>query len=275
MAADADKQQPLDSAIYEGVVTHHRLLPRTHFFSYRVAMVYLDLDELDAVFARHWAWSRERWNFASFRRADYHGKPDQSLADAVRQTIHAATGHWHAGPIRMLTNLRYFGYLINPITCYYCFDSDETLQTIVAEVTNTPWRERQAYVLPFAGKSAVDAVNFPKLMHVSPFMPMDMDYLFKAGIPGEKLGLYMENQREGERVFTASLRLQRRAMAKANMAKLLSRYPFMTMQVAIGIYWQALRLWWMQIPFVPHPRKKTAHAEAADRHKKLQSDQGN
>ena len=98
------------------------------------------------------------------------------------------TGARPAGPIRLLTHLRYFGYSFNPVSFYYVFDATDTrVETIVAEITNTPWKERHAYVLPVAGAARAGGrawrFSFEKQFHVSPFMPMDMRYDWRFGAP--------------------------------------------------------------------------------------------
>src|SRR6187402_3302992 len=131
----------LASAVYEGVVTHHRHAPREHAFSYRMAQLYLDLDEVDRVFADRWLWSAKGRNFAEFRRSDYLGAPELPLAEAVRERAKASLGYRPGGPVRVLTHLRYAGVVFNPVTFYYCYEVDGiTLDCVVAEITNTPWR---------------------------------------------------------------------------------------------------------------------------------------
>ena len=138
-AHPATGERALVSAVYEGTVLHRRHAPHAHAFRYRMAQLYLDLDELERVFARRWLWSIERRNLAQFRRADYLGPTDLPLAEAVRARVEAATGARPQGPIRLLTHLRYAGVIFNPVSFYYCFGADgNTLEAILAEITNTP-----------------------------------------------------------------------------------------------------------------------------------------
>lgn len=252
----------MHSCLFAGQVRHRRFAPRAHQFAYRLFYVYLDLDELDQVFARRWLWSVRRPALAWFRRRDYLGNPNVPLKQAVQDRIEQACGKRPQGPIRLLTHLRYFGFVFNPVSFYYCFDADDTrVETIVAEITNTPWGERFTYVLPAPDDRSNRRLlrfDIPKDFHVSPFMPMDIDYQWYFTAPGDRLTVHMINLRDGVKQFDASLRLTRQTMTAGNCARVLGRYPFMTLKVIGAIYWQALRLYFKRIPFYPHPREHSS-----------------
>ena len=257
------RSKPLASCLYVGKVRHHRSTPVEHVFDYSLFQVYLDLAELDVLFRGRWLWSTSRPALARFRREDHLGPPTTPLSVAVQDLVESRLGWRPTGPIRLLTNLRYFGYVINPISLYYCFDDTDTnVVAVVAEVHNTPWGEQHCYVLDWPAEESLTAnavdrgmlrATQDKAFHVSPFMEMNHSYRWCITPPGEALHVNIENIHSGRQLHVATLSLQRRPITTLSLATVLLRHPWMTARVVSGIYWQALKLWWKGVKYVPHP----------------------
>lgn len=244
------------SAIYEGRVLHRRHAPAVHAFDYRIAQLYLDLDEAAHAFDGRALWSVDRRNLAEFRRSDYLAPHDRPLADVARDRVQQATGERPDGPVRLLAHLRYAGFVFNPVSFYYCHAANGALHSIVAEITNTPWQQRHAYVLPVRGARAAGRAlhwAFDKAFHVSPFMAMRRRYDWRFTPPGDDLRVHMRVLDGAALEFDATLALHRRPLDGPGLARVLLRYPLMTAKVVGAIHWEALRLWLKRVPVHDHP----------------------
>ncbi|HEY5285979.1 MAG TPA: DUF1365 domain-containing protein [Solirubrobacteraceae bacterium] len=241
------------SAIYEGTIRHRRFPVRAHEMSHRIALVYLDLDELDGLLDGRLIAGPP--GLVRFRRRDYLGDPYVGLGDAVRMLLERRTGSAPAGPIRLLTHLRTFGRCFNPVSFYYCFTPQEQLEAVVAEVTSTPWGERHAYVLERSGESPALAASFAKALHVSPFMGMEQRYTLHATVPDATLAVHIESHERGELAFDATLALRRAPLSRRGLAHLTTRYPAATLRVLALIYGHALALKLKGVPLHARPRE--------------------
>ena len=262
-----------ESALYEGTVRHRRFSPVGHAFTSRLVMTLLDLDEVEPLVDRLPLWSRRRWAPVRFDRRDYLDGSDRPLRQALGDVVEARLGRRPAGPVRMLTQLRTWGWLFNPLTVYWCYrpagaenrrrvddhgrtDDDLELDVVVLEVSNTPWKERHHYVIDL-GAGRGDGATFPKVLHVSPFMEMDLDYRVRFRGPrrgrGTPLTLRLELLDGDEKRFDADLSLRRVELTPVTAVTMLVRHPLQTLRVSAGIHAQALRLWAKRVPVVAHP----------------------
>lgn len=245
------------SAVYEGWVRHRRHHPRPHAFRYRLAMPFIDLAELDRVLALHPLFGFARFLPARFRREDYLGPAELTLAEAVRRRIARETGWCPEGPIRMLGHLRYFGYCFNPVVFYYCYGRDgRCLEAIVADITNTPWNERHAYVLPLdraERRGATHRFRFRKRFHVSPFLPIERDYDWRFTEPGDGLAVHMRVLDGSRCELDATLVMRRHALSRRSLGRCLWRFPPMTLKTIAAIHWQAFLTWRKRNPVYDHP----------------------
>ena len=264
----------MNSALYSGWIAHRRFAPRAHQFRYRIGLLYLDLDEQEAVLGLSPLSGDSRFAPFSFRESDYlkaFTSTGQRLIDAVRQQVGQVLGHEPQGAICLLTQPRSWGLAFNPVSFFYCHEADGQLAAILCEVTNTPWRERYHYVLPAQAATASEHQHFAvaKAFHVSPFMPRDLEYRMSFSPPGDRLGVHMADWQGEFKLFDATLNLQRQALDQHSLHAYLRRFPWMTAKTCLAIYWQALRLLLKRIPLVSHQAAdgtyKTAAVQPKDR----------
>ncbi len=257
----------MNTCLYRGVVHHRRHDAIGHGFRKSLAMVWLDLDELDEAFERTVLWGRERLRWMSFRERDHlvamqERAPGASLAERARCEVEVALGRRPEGPVRLLTTLRAFGIGFNPVSFFTCHAADGVaIDAVIAEVHNTPWGEHHCYVVDGA---ELDGAEDAKAFHVSPFQGMAQRYRWRIGMPGERWTIGIENRcaRSGERLFSAGLSLERRPWTAAERTRALLRHPAMPLESLAGIYWHAARLFFeKRAPFHPHPAPKESPME--------------
>lgn len=279
-AAAALDTGPGPAAVCPGTVLHHRHQPVDHRFTYPVSLLWLDPDRPDELDGRHPLCSTHHPAPLWFRRADYLDGSSAPLGAAVRARLADALGSAPAGPLRMLTQPRTWGWLFNPITIYLLWGepADGPVAALL-EVTNTPWKERHTYAVALraTGPAAWEA-DFAKVLHVSPFLDEAFNYRlglrFAPAGPHRRLTVDLDvvpricgpgaddvggGAAPGPPpVLTTRLVVDQRPLERAMLSQSLRRNPMPTHRVSLGIHRQALRLWRQGVPFVSHPRRRAA-----------------
>jgi DUF1365 family protein len=248
----------MTSAIYTGTLRHRRFKPVSHEFTYPLFMVFLDIDRLPELMRVSGFTGYNQWNWASFEERDHFGDPALPLRQRLANDAARAGVEFPDGPVFLLTHLRYLGYNFNPISFFYCYDSAGELRTVLAEVNST-FGETTNYWLSETNRlPSLNSRRYrcAKAMHVSPFMPMKLDYDFTLTPPAEHLVAHMNTLDSGDVNFDATLTLDRQPWSAAALHRTLLHHPWMTAKVISAIHWQALKLFLHKAPVFTHPARR-------------------
>jgi hypothetical protein len=249
--------------LYRCTVMHDRLEPKRHRFSYNVFLFCVNLDELDLLAQKHPLISRNRFNVFSFRDREHLQLPADNPDSSKTTKEHiiaylAENGVTHdGGTIMLLTNFSVLGYNFNPVSFYFVFDVHEQPVCCIVEVQNT-FREMKPY---FLGTDCFDGrkfrLNATKYFYVSPFVDHDAQFDFNLPVPGEQLGIGIDDYKDGNRIFISTLTGTKKKLTNVRLLGYSLRFPFITLKIITLIHWQALILWLKKIPY----HKKNAHRD--------------
>jgi hypothetical protein len=250
------------SHLLAGKVRHRRSSPFVYEFEHDVWYFAIDLDEIDEVASKLRLVSRNRRNVLTFREDDHMLPPARSLAESVREHLSSLGVDPADWRVTLVTNLRILGHVFNPASFYLCRDAAGDLRVVILEVNNTHG-ERRLYSLWPERQGDEHRASMEKDFYVSPFIDMDAGYAVRMWDRPKELRVAINETEHGSPILTASLVLRRLPATNRVVARLLLRYPFVTLKTIGAIYWHALRLWLKGAAFYRHGAASAHPASAA------------
>lgn len=232
----------MHSALYAGDVMHHRFAPKRHRFKYRVVSALLDLDEISSEAFKLRLFSVNKFNLFSWHNKDHGDGSRRPVREQVRELLAQRGLEKYQAQIKLLCYPRILGFVFNPLSVYYCYDSKGELGVILYEVSNT-FGERHTYLIPVTDQSNVVRQRADKAFYVSPFMPMQADYQFRMLPPAEKVAVCIRQSLNSSSLLHATFTGKRRQLNDRALLGVFIKYPLMTLKVIAGIHWEALQLW--------------------------------
>lgn len=245
----------MNSKIYVGDVNHTRITPVRHSFGYPVYYYAFDLSELPHLDKSCALFGYNRVRPVSLFSKDYFEPTDTPLLDKTKTFIDTyAPTVGDISSIQLVTAARYFNYVFNPVSFFYCYNNNQSLQCILAYVNNT-FGESHIYVLDnplrngdphkedLRGNPTFTRYQIAKDFHVSPFFDRTGNYDFHFKPPADTLDVHIALVKDKKTVFTAQLKGQAQPFSCTNLLKVMGRYPLTALLTMPQILWEAGKLY--------------------------------
>ena len=230
----------MNSCIYNGEVTHTRFKPVRHFLKYKTFSLLIDLDEINELDSRISIFSHNKFNVFSFYDKDHGERDGSNLKEWVLTNIRKFNIEGKINKIKILCYPRIFGYVFNPLSIFYCYES-EKLKAIFYEVKNT-FNEQHTYIFKIKNKDVITQ-KCKKRFYVSPFMDMETYYNFKLINPNNKLSVFIKQTDSTGTILTATQTGDKKEFNFKQLIKNFFKYPLMTIKIISSIHYEALLLW--------------------------------
>ena len=232
----------INSCIYNGSVIHKRFKPKEHTFSYKVFSLFLDLDEINKIDKEIPFFSYNKFNLISFHDKDHGDRNNNSLKEWVITNLKNIDINEKNIKIKILCYPRIFGYVFNPLSIFFIYDTDSNPIAILYEVKNT-FGEQHTYVFKIDIKDKQISNNCKKKFYVSPFMDLESKYFFKVLIPSERLSVIIDQRDKEGKLLFASQDGERVRINSKNLLISYLKHPLMTLKIISAIHYEALKLW--------------------------------
>ena len=230
------------SCIYSGFVTHRRFKPKRNFFSYKTFSLLIDLNEIESLERKIKFFSYNKFNILSFYNLDHGPRDGSCLVTWTKKILAESKIDIGSGTIKLLCFPRFFGYVFNPLSIFYCYDENLQLKAILYEVKNT-FNEQHTYVFPASPSSNLILHRCDKKFYVSPFIEMKTFYNFRLLKPGKIMNVFIkQSDIDGTLLIACQVGKKLELNSKSLFAQFL-KHPLMSFKVILAIHFEALRLW--------------------------------
>jgi uncharacterized protein len=251
------------NSICKGFVYHSRLLPRNHFLKYDNFQILLDLQKLHQTPS---LLAINKFGLFSFNEKNYGNKDNNSTSLYLRiKNMMVTQNLFQEGDrVIILTMPAFLGFVFNPISIYFIIAPNEMVRAIIYEVNNT-FGDRHIYFganQDFEKAQSEIKQKAAKMMHVSPFMDMNMEYGFRIRLENKEIKILIsllgELEKKPKLYLNAGFKGKMCQLSNWQLLKCAIEYPFMAIGVVWGIHWQALKIWLKKISYRPKPHGKIA-----------------
>ena len=240
-----------NSCIYSGFVTHRRFKPKRHFFTYKTFSLLIDLYEIENLSKKIKFFSYNKFNILSFYDTDHGRRDGSSLINCVKNILTEAKINIGSGTIKLLCYPRFFGYVFNPLSIFYCYNDKLQLKAVLYEVKNT-FNEQHTYVFSSSSSNLI-LHRCDKKFYVSPFMEMKTFYNFRLLKPGQTLNVFIKQSDIEGTLLTACQVGKKIEITNKNLFFQFLTHPLMSFKVILAIHFEAFRLW---MKGVKHVKRK-------------------